>query len=51
MVKLKATVNYLNQVLSFYIDQPLGISSEENNIFDTDGIQGKGMKSGIAFFN
>lgn len=37
--------------MNFYIDQPYGISSEENNIFDADGINGKGMKSGITFFN
>ena len=27
-IKLKFTINYLNKLMSFYIDQPFGISSD-----------------------
>jgi hypothetical protein len=47
-ILLRANVNYLNQPMQFTLEQPYGISSDENNIFDAEG---KGMKAGILFFN
>ena len=47
-ILIRVKVNYLNQSMQFTLEQPYGISSDDNNIFDP---QGKGMKAGIAFYN
>jgi hypothetical protein len=39
----------MNKELSFLVNNPFPIMSEEQNIYDEDRLNGKGMNKSIAF--
>ena len=49
MLRISATVDYLNKQLKMSLPQPLSILSEENMLYDEDRLGGKGLHKSIAF--
>ena len=49
VLRISATVDYLNKQLKMSLPQPLSILSEENMLYDEDRLGGKGLHKSIAF--